>query len=177
MEDRFTLFDVVMMLLVIGAILAGCGSPGGHSTSGAGAIDACKLITAADAEATLGGAVKPPESPVSGEGLAVVTSCKYAIAAAPSVNNVTLIVRKLDTVSTAQQDFDQMKKDMVTQLNVTPRYVDGLGDAAFWSGGAVNQLAVLKGKVQLLVMVSGAQGAAPDVAAEALADKALSRLP
>ena len=170
METRTNLFGFVLVLLLIGALLSGCGAA---STAGS-AIDACKLITQADAEAVLGGPVKASENPVSGEGIAAVTSCKYIVAAAPSVNNVTLIVRRLDSADAAKQDFEQLKKDMEPKLNVTPSDVTGVADAAFWSGGSVNQLAVLKGKVELLFYVYGAS--TPQDAAQGLAQKTLGRL-
>jgi hypothetical protein len=174
MNMRRNLSAFVLVLFLAGAVLSGCGG----SSAGAGkAIDACKLLTQADAEAVLGGPVKAPENPVSGEGLAVVTSCKYRVAAAPSVNNVSVIVRRLDSADAARQDFEQLKKDMEPKLNVTPTDVTSVGDAAFWSGGSVNQLAVLKDKVQLLIYVNGPQSGAPDTAAKTLAANALGRLP
>ena len=174
MNMRRNVHGFVVVSLLIGAMLSGCGG----SSAGAGsAIDACKLLTQPDAEAVLGGTVKAPENPVSGEGLAVVTSCKYRVAAAPSVNNVSIIVRRLDSADAAKQDFEQLKKDMQPKLNVPPTEVAGVGDAAFWSGGSVNQLAVLKGKVQLLIYVNGPQSGEPDAAAKTLATKALGRLP
>jgi hypothetical protein len=176
MEDHFTLFDVLIVLLLVGLVLAGCGGSATGASGQSGPIDACQLITKADAEAALGEAVKAPENPITGEGLAAVTSCKYTVASAPSVNNVSLIVRRLDSADAAKADFDQLKKDMEPKLNVTPNDVPGLGDAAFWSGGAVNQLAVLKGKVQLLIYVRGPQGISPEATAQALATKALGRL-
>lgn len=178
MASRYTLFDFLCVVLLAGVILAGCGGSAPGPTGGtgqSGSIDACKLITQADAEAVLGGVVKAPEVPMSGEGVAVVTSCKYTVAAAPSVDNVTLIVRRLDGTDAAKNDFDQMKKDTATQLGVTPEDVSGIGDSAFWAGGAVNELAVLKGKAELLILVKGP--AAVQDAARGLADKALSRLP
>jgi hypothetical protein len=177
MEDHFTLFDVLIVLLLVGVVLTGCGGSATGASGKSGSIDACQLITKADAEAALGETVKAPENPITGEGIAVVTSCKYTVAAAPSVNNVSLIVRRLDTAAASRKDFEQLKQDTVTKLNVTPEDVAGIGDGAIWIGGIYNQLSVLHGKVQLLISVMGPQGATPDAAAKTLAAKALSRLP
>lgn len=170
MEERFRMPAVVLVLLLAAFALGGCGGAGKPS-----AIDSCALITAADAQAVLGGPVKAPEKPVEGEGVAVVTSCAYR-SEASGLNHVTLIARRLDTSSSARSDFDQLKRDMEPQLNVTPSDVAGLGDGAFWAGGSVNQLAVLKGNAELLIMVNGSQGATPEAAARSLAEKALGRL-
>lgn len=171
MKEDFKLFDVVLVALLALAVLAGCGGSG----SKASAVDACGLITPADAQELLGGPVKAPENPISGEGTAIVTSCKYRAESA-DLNNVTLIVRRLDTQDAAKQDFDQFKKDTESKLSVTPDEVSGIGDAAFWIGGALNQLAVLKGRDQLLISVNNPQAASQLEASRALAGKALARL-
>jgi hypothetical protein len=170
-KNDFKVFDLVLVAVLAVAVLAGCGGSGGKAST----VDACGLITAADAQAVLGGPVKAPENPVSGEGNAVVTSCKYRAEAA-DLNNITLIVRRLDTPASGKQDFDQFKKDTEPKLNVTPVDVSGIGDAAFWIGGSLNQLAVLKGRDQLLISVNNPQGATEQEASQTLAAKALSRL-
>jgi hypothetical protein len=141
MKSRFRIASVVVVSVLLATVLASCGGSAGSKTGGgglSGAVDACQLITQADAEAVLGGTVRAPEHPVEGEGAAVVTSCKYIVAAEPSMNNVALIVRKLDTVEAARQDFEQSKKDTVSRLNTTPEEVAGLGDSSYWIGGAYN---------------------------------------
>jgi hypothetical protein len=169
-------WPVIIALLLLGAALAACNGSGG--TAGKSAVtDACQVLTQADAQAALGGPVKAPEKPISGEGIAVVTSCKYSTAAGTGVDNVTLIMRRLDTPAATQQDFDQMKRDMVSKVSVTPEDIANLGDGAFWADGAINQLAVRKGQVQLLILVHGPAGTDPQAAAKTLALKALNRLP
>lgn len=54
-------------------------------------LDACALLTKADAEAILGQPVMEPEHPIQGGATFNVSSCKYRVQA-DALDNVTLIV-------------------------------------------------------------------------------------
>ncbi len=139
-----------------------------------GGIDACALLTATNAEATLGKPVRKAETLINGEGNGVVTSCKYR-----ATDDVTLstgiIVRKLDSAEWAKQFYAQTEKDMATTLSVTPEDVTGVGEAAFWVGDMYNQLYALKGSVHVLLDVSNQTS--PNDTVKGLMTKILDRLP
>ncbi|MGB8644337.1 MAG: hypothetical protein WCF84_03820 [Anaerolineae bacterium] len=148
-------------------------NPPNNSSTGA-KVDACKLLSQTDAETILGEPAAAPESPISGQANFVVTSCEYKAKSSPA-NHVTLIVIQADDALSAKDSFELAQKQAVTQLNVTPQNVSGLGDAAFWQGGIYNNLLVLKGNFQITFTISGET--TPEGKVKTLAQQVLAKMP
>ena len=116
---------------------------GGSGAGGAAApLDACALVTRAEAEALLGVAVSEPQ-PQTVPGLA--RTCSYLASGARDSRSVFVWASPQKSADAARKFFDNAKRDTPT-LGTTARDQAGLGDGAFWIHG---QLWVLKGKVVL----------------------------
>jgi len=156
-------------------ITSGDSSP---SVNAAG-IDACALLTKADAETVLGQPVKDPEHPVEGAATFNVTSCKYQVATEGVFERTSLIVTvpANGDLGAAQAAFNVDKTTSLEMFGVEAVDVPGLGDQAFWVGGSGNNLAILKGNIHLILVVSTYEGEAPPQPVIDLANTILSRLP
>lgn len=162
-----------LLVLVLAALLAACGSSakaqtakGGGSGAGGGAdpIDACALVTKAEAEALLGVPVgEPYPKTVPG----VATTCNYLASGDRDSRNVFVWASPQKSADAARKFFDNAKRD-APSLGTTAREQAGLGDGAFWING---QLWVLKGKVVL------AFTADTEAHTQQLAGQVLKRLP
>jgi hypothetical protein len=143
------------------------------------AIDACTLLTKADAEQILGKPVDAPTHPVTGNETFIVDSCEYRVTGATPLDNATLIVTvpAAGDQATAQAAFNLAKTQAQAAYGSAPLDVPGVGDAAFWVGGAGNNLSILKGNVYATLSASTQKG---DSASQSLLDLAkvvLGRLP
>lgn len=152
------------LIAVLALAGAGCASatPPTPSTATsptgvAAKYDSCLLFTKADAEAVLGETVNgPTPDKTLGTSKTVITSgCTYTTTAAkPSDIKVAyMLLRKARDLAEANKVFDEAIKLSKSISGVDPVEVQGLGDRAFWAGGALNQLNVLKGDVLLVATV------------------------
>ena len=162
-----------LLVLMLAALLAACGSSakaqtatgGGSGAGGAAApIDACALVTRAEAEALLGVPVGEPQ-PQTVPGLA--TTCSYLASALRDSRSVFVWASPQKTADGARKVFDNAKRD-APALGTTARDQAGLGDGAFWIH---NQLWVLEGKVVLQLSADN------EANTQKLAGQVLKRLP
>jgi hypothetical protein len=163
------LFATLLVLLLLLAGLGACrqrgrGAGSGSASSPAGApaasdegggrvapIDACTLLTAADAEAILGGPVEKPVT--SGHPLPVAghsSRCAY-LTSRPPLKVVNLLVEQLATPREAASAFEQTRRISKTVSGAPPEDLAGLGERAFWEGGSIAKLHVLKGNLWLVI--------------------------
>jgi len=175
---------VILLLSSLG--LQGCGArtdeaknqtgsaPSNSSARKAsGKIDACTLLTKTDAEALLGGAVKEPTTTHNENGGTVVTQCHYSNEAGDK--QVGLLARQAPSAAEARQVFESARSAAKSLSGVDPKTISGLGDDAYWTGGNLAQLNVLKN--DLWLVISARQGKADRWAAtKDVANKVLSRL-
>ena len=149
--------------------------PAGNATS----VDACALLSKADAEKILGQPVKDPESPVQGSADFNVSSCVYHTQTGTALDRVALVVWVVASgdAAYAKTAFETDKQKVPANYNADPVDVAGVGDAAYWVAGAGNQLMVLKGTVQFSLLASTQKGdtASPEIVD--LAKLVISRLP
>jgi hypothetical protein len=143
------------------------------------AIDACTLLTKTDAEQILGNPVDAPSRPVTGNETFVVDSCKYGLTGGTPLDNATLIVTvpSANDLQTAQIAFNTGKQEAQANYGAAPVDVPGLGDSAYWVGGAGNNLSILKGDVNITISASTQKGDAASQAILDLAKVVLGRLP
>jgi hypothetical protein len=132
-----------------------------------GTLDACSLLTAADAQAALGEPVDPGVPPEAG-----AHSCIFA--GHPTVG---LDLNSVEISLTDVAAFDPSKKS-IPGLTITP--VSGIGDAAYYvsMGAGYEVLNVRKGQVTFTVSVllKGASDAELQTAEQTLAAAALGRI-
>ena len=178
---------VIVMLLALFA-LAGCGSspttalagstsaPGGN-VAPAGA-DPCTLLTKADAESILGKPVGDATHPVNGGANFEVSSCEYTVVGGTALDNSTLVYTYASGVdaSLTKTAFDTGRAQAKASWNADPVDVPGLGDEAYWVGGAGNNIQVLKGAAYFTLSASTNQGDTPPAAILALAKTILGRI-
>ena len=119
--------------------------------------DGCVLFTKADAEAVLGMKANDPlhSGAATEDQATIVSSCSYATSGEmPSdVKVASLLVRKaIDSVE-AMRVYDEARAQSKGLSGVDPVDVQGLGDRAYWAGGSLTQLNVLKGDAWLIVNI------------------------
>jgi hypothetical protein len=185
----FTL--VAMMLVLVGcgganptalpladATAKPTGTPAPTLPPASVAIDACSLLTKADAELILGSPVDNPTQPVQGSETFNVYSCEYYVTGGTPLDNATLIVTVPSNgdLGTALAAFTAGKDQAQTMYNAAPLDVPGLGDAAYWVAGAGNNLTILKGDVYINLSASTQKGDAPSQALLDLAKVVIGRM-
>ena len=158
-----------LLVLALAALLAACGTSAKAQTAkgGSGAadpIDACALVTKAEAEALLGVPVGEPQ-PKTVPGLA--TTCSYLASGARDSRSVFVWASPQKSADAARKVFDNAKRDAPT-LGTTAREQAGLGDGAFWIH---DQLWVRKGTVVLQFTAD------TEAHTQQLAGQVLKRLP
>ena len=177
-----SLLPVVTVLLLT---LAACGSsspiaaqPAVKSPAGV-KIDACKLLTKADAEKLLGKAADAPTHPVQGTETYYVDSCEYRLTGGSAMDNATLTVEVPTNgdLASAQAAFNTGKQQAQAAYNTAPVDVPGFGDAAYWVAGGGNTLLVMKGSITFTLSASTQKGIAPSLALLDVAKTVLRRLP
>lgn len=128
-------------------------------------INAAEFFVKADAEAVLGSPVGDPT--VQGDGV-TSSNCTYV---ASNFQGAGLFVR----AHTTPTIFDQAQAASKSVSNVDPVPIEGLGDKAYWAGGKLNQLNVLKGQYWLIISIFAGGEQSLDLARKA-AEKILPRV-
>ena len=151
----------VMLMLSVLVMLAGCGSSKTDGAGGkklAGKVDACALLTKDDAEAILGGNVNAPTTNNAEQGGTVVSQCHYSSIAGGTVKQVGVLARQSPTADEARQTFQRAQGASKDLSGTEAQKIAGLGDDAYWTGGKLAQLNVLKDNVWLIVTANPGQG-------------------
>jgi hypothetical protein len=183
-KTLFRTTSLVMIILLLA--LSGCGSPTAAATQPPGAqsqgiakIDACTLLTKADAVKIMGNPVDDPTHPVQGTQTFYVDSCKYKLTGGKTLDNVTLTLEipANGDLATAQTTFSDSKQMAQATYNIAPLDISGLGDTAYWVGGEGNTLMIMKGMITFTLSASTQKGTSPSQAILDLAKVVLGRLP
>jgi hypothetical protein len=136
-------------------------------------IDACTLLTRADAETLLGGSLAPPVTNAGEPAGNVVSQCAYA---SPGHGHLTLLVRPAPTAAAAAAAYEHARAAAQALTGSAPLEVAGVGERAYWTGGTFRQLTVLAKKVCLIVSADLGDGRDRLEGAKAAARKAVSRM-
>ena len=177
---------ITLMLVILLLALAGCGSPTATvAQSSAGQspavarIDACSLLTKADAEQVLGKAVDEPTHPIQSEETFLVDSCEYRMTGATAKEHaiLTIVAPANGDLETALKTFATGKQGAQAAYPSTLPDLPGLGDSAYWVGGEGNSLMMMKGIMTVSLSVSTQKGEAPSQAMLDLGKLVLGRLP
>lgn len=151
-----------------GAAPSGAGAPAVRAATPQQENLACKLLTREDAEALLGGPIREPPVTSIITGMRVVSSrCGYISVAKNPTKVVTLLASRYQEPAGVRHAFEHAHALAQTLSGQVPENVDGLGERAYWSGGKVNELHVLRGHDWLVI--SGTLGPGLDQLAPAKA--------
>jgi len=113
---------------------------------------ACKLLTREDAEALLGGPVQePPVTSIVADIGVVKSRCGYISEAKNPTKVVTLLASRWQEPADVRRAYEHAHALSQTISGQVPETVDGLGERAYWSGGKINQLNVLRGNDWLVI--------------------------
>jgi hypothetical protein len=142
--------------------------------------NSCALFTKTDAEAVLGTTVNAPTSngTTSNDGAIITSSCTYATTAVKptDIKVANLLIRKATNLTEANKIFDEARKVSKSLSGVDPVDASGLGDRAYWAGGALNQLNVLKGDVWLIASIRDTKNKAEQQQATEVIRRALDNM-
>jgi len=131
-----------------------------------GTLNAAEFFTKADAEAVLGKPVNDPS--LRGNGV-TVSSVNFG------ASDFSAIALQVNTGATTQ-NFDQAQAASKSISGADPVPVAGVGEKAYWAGGKLNQLNILKNSKLLIITVMGKGDQSMELAKQA-AQKILPRVP
>jgi hypothetical protein len=191
MKSRSLALAVSLCALLLPAMAAaGCrgrqqppqrqaGAPSQGAPAGRGAVPqenlACQLLTRDDAEALLGGPVLEPPVTSRMADIGVLSwRCAYISAAKNPTKVVTLLANRWQEPGGVRRAFEHAHALSQTISGQVPENVDGLGERAYWSGGKVNQLNVLRGRDWLVISGAASPGLDQLAPAKAAAAKILA---
>jgi hypothetical protein len=157
---------------------AGAAPPATGAPAGRGALPqenpACQLLTRDDAEALLGGPVLDPPVTSRMADIGVVSwRCGYISVAKNPTKVVTLLANRWQEPGGVRRAFEHAHALSQTISGQVPENVDGLGERAYWAGGKVNQLNVLRGRDWLVISGTAGSGLDQQAPAKAAAVKIL----
>lgn len=166
------------LLLVSGALFAGCGDAGEEGTDQAAApqIDACTLFTPKDAEAAAGTSLSGYLSSTLEDtsGGRDPLHCTYSAGPSYAPLVLSLQVRPARSAERARRQLEANRDSLETLARGQIQDVQGVGDAAFWAGGNLKQLHVQKDSNLLVVTLQA--GSNPLEASKRVATQALARM-
>jgi hypothetical protein len=170
---RTTGAAALIFALPLASCLAGCGQAPAKSTPPPAAIDACALLNPDDVGLYSGDVMGTLSSTIDDTVGRDPAQCTYSLAGTTPPRVIGLQVRQADSAERAASLHRAAESGLNSLAGgVTP--IAGLGDAAFWVGGTLDQLHVLVGSQQLIFTVQIDKD--PQAAARNLAGRALSRI-
>lgn len=147
----------------------------GSSDKSTQKIDACSLLTKADVESFLAEPVGTPATTHTEAMGNTVTQCRYSALAGNK--RVGLLLRQAATADEAGKVFKQARDTAKELSGAEPQSIDGLGESAYWTGGNLKQLNVLKNDAWLIITASAGNGTDPLEASKNVSRKILARMP
>ena len=180
--------DIVLALMISIATITACSvsktrdmerQPGPKQSANsakqsADKVDACGLLTKADAESFLGESVGQPTTSRTEAMGNIVTQCRYS---STSGKRVGLLARQAPTSEQAAKVFQQARAASNEISGAAPQVIFELGDDAYWTGGGLKQLNVLKSDVWFIITTNPGNGIDPLDASKTVARKIVARMP
>jgi hypothetical protein len=139
-------------------------------------IDACTLFTWEDAEAIAKEPVGGMSSTLDDARGRDPGQCVYNAGTLDEPRILSLLVRQFPSAASAQRVLGGSKSTFNSMSGGKVQEVPGLGEAALWVGGRIQQLHVVQGPTQLVITVQSPDGTDQLGTARQIADKALVRL-
>lgn len=164
--------------VVLASLLAGCGAGQdareAHAFRAPEKVEACTLFPFQEAQDLAGSAVATLSSTYDDAVGRDPKNCSYNAGSIDTPLLMGLEVRPAKTVREAERRLTAGRSLLNTLSKGQMQDVSGVGDAAVWAGGSVQQLQVRKGAVLLVVTVQA--GKDPLGNAELIAERALARM-
>jgi hypothetical protein len=157
------------------ASLAGCG--GADSKPGAPLnVDACQLFTDQDAQAIAGETLAAMSSTIDEAKGRSPLECIYNSGTLDQPRILSLLIRPQRSAPAARDLLESSRSALSSMSAGKVQDVRGLGDAALWVGGRIQQLHVVTGSLQLIITVQSPDGTDQLDRARQIATRALERL-
>lgn len=177
-------------VIVLAAVAAGCGSDDTPARSSVPELDACKLLTAADAGAVLGAPAVEPEfytrlNSVDEQLGTAMSNCIYARDGGFETLSVVVNYRRsenpasFDALRAANEAAGGAMAEITRELLDDSEPVDGLGDFAYWTADAGTLTVYAQRHYEIAITADGAapgDTASARVRATNVARKILERL-
>ena len=138
-------------------------------------INACLLLTPEEADEAAGHVVDMLASPLDTTIGVDTVKCSYGILG-PPLRLVSVEVRRLPSRQRARSAYEGSEATMRRLAVGQVEPLAGLGDAAFWAGGRVQQLHALRADLVVLVAVELNEEGRRRQIAETIARRAIERL-
>ena len=167
-------------LLLAAALAAGCG---GSETETAKAkaeappLDACTLFTYEDAQAIAGEALAAMSSTLDDARGRDPGQCIYNSGTLEQPRILSLVIRQHRDGDRAKRFLESSRSSLSSMAGGSVQDVPGLGDAALWVGGRIQQLHLVKGDRQFIITVQSPDGTDQLPQARQVAEKVLGKLP
>ena len=146
----------------------------GANNKAAQKLDACSLLTKDDVDSFLGETVGAPATTHTEAMGNTVTQCRYS--SSSGRERVGLLLRQAATADEAAKIFRQARDTSKELSGADPQVIDGLGESAYWTGGNLKQLNVLKGDAWLIITARPGNGADPLEASKTVSRKILAHM-
>jgi hypothetical protein len=163
---------------VLAALLAGCGAGNdpreAHAFRAPERVEACALFPYQEAQTISGMGVATLSSTVDDAVGRDPKSCSYNAGSVEVPQILALEVRPAATVREAERRQDAGRSFLNTLSKGQMQDVKGVGDAAYWAGGTVEQLHARKGAVNIVVTMQASKD--PLAAAKLVAQRAFDRM-
>lgn len=170
---------ILAALCLAAAALAACGAPPAQDAAkppdDRKLLNACSLLTPEEADEAAGHGVDMLASPLDTAIGVDTVKCSYG-ELGPPLKLVSLEVRRLPTAARARSAYEGSEAIMQRLAVGQVAPIDGLGEAAFWAGGKMQQLHALRGDLVVLVAVELGEESKRREAAETIARRALERI-
>jgi hypothetical protein len=145
-----------LFLLVLIVAFPACGSVSAPSTSEESATETAPpeapanevLASSLLTEAEVAGLLGEPIQEVKESGSGAVSNCTWLT---NSFRSIGVLVRAGGSSEESRTIFEQAFNSSKSISGVEPEQVEGVGDLAYWAGGSLNQMNVLKGRTWIIV--------------------------
>ena len=158
------------------ATLAGCGGGDDSKPVAPLKVDACQLFTEEDARAIAGETLAAMSSTIDEAKGRNPLECIYNSGSLDQPRILSLLIRQHRSASAARDLLESSRSTLSSMAAGKVQDVRGLGDAALWVGGRIQQLHVVTGNLQLIITVQSPDGTDQVDRARQIATRVLERL-
>jgi hypothetical protein len=164
-----------LLAAALSASLAGCGGVDFNPLVPLN-VDACQLFTEEDAQAIAGETLAAMSSTMDEAKGRNPLECIYNSGSLDQPRILSLLIRPHRSASAARDFLESSRSALSSMSAGKVQDVRGLGDAALWVGGRIQQLHVATGNLQLIITVQSPDGTDQLDRARQIATRVLERL-
>lgn len=162
--------------LLLSATFSACGGAADTRSSVPLKVDACQLFTEEDAQAIAGETLAAMSSTMDEAKGRNPLECIYNSGSLDQPRILSLLIRPHRSASAARDFLESSRSALSSMSAGKVQDVRGLGDAALWVGGRIQQLHVATGNLQLIITVQSPDGTDQLDRARQVASRVLERL-